>query len=164
MSYLCGKKIEINNEKLQSLGLLSTIPPPKPTVLQGFDVQGVAVGLPDGGMTVSVPECMVHDGTAVGTAVGVSKVATFSVPECDVVDDMIDIESNVDNDHDGEDLSWYERLRESKIAWNKEKLRMLGLSTKEFSSNAELTNKKICPSGGSIKYAQAEGVLAGESE
>jgi hypothetical protein len=56
-------------------------------------------------------------------------------------DDDTDFENNVDNDHDGEVLYEYERLREKFFSRNEERLKLLGLSTKEFSFNVKLTKK-----------------------
>jgi hypothetical protein len=151
--------------------------------------QGAAVGLPDGGTAVGVPEGRVPDGTTVGVpevaAAGVPEGVAVGVPEGAAVGDMpaeidishqisgrmaveedvkdpvgndmfakIDYEGNngdddidhVENDHYGEGLSWYESLRLSNISWNEERLKMLGLNTKEYSSAAEFTKKKKQPS------------------
>ncbi len=51
-------------------------------------------------------------------------------------DEGKDDNDDKENDHhDG--LSWYEQLRLSKISWNQEQLKMLGLNNKVFSSAAQ---------------------------
>ncbi len=110
-----------------------------------------AVGVPEGA-AVGVPE-----GAAVGAMTAEIEIS-HHISGCKAIEedvkypvgnDMIaeiDYEADdldhVENDHNSEGLSWYEGLRLSNIAWNEERLKMLGLNMKEYSSTAEFTKKK----------------------
>jgi hypothetical protein len=84
--------------------------------------------------------CLNQD-VAVDLPHGVSDISDDVGFDVCLTDDEM-IFDNYDNDQDGEVLPEYEKLRKKKIARNKERLKLLGLSMKVLLSNMELSKKR----------------------